>query len=430
MKNIRLLLPFLLVFCKAIGQGNYSPMLDSLAWLTQTSDFTGTTYQWNYSMGDTIIGSDTYKKYNRAYLKEDTINRKVYKYDTINNVDLVLYDFALNIGDTFPLITLSNLQTVQTVCVLKDSVLTYAGFRDRWYLYFINFQQGVYIYESFGSITDPIAVYRPPNLDPVIYATCIYHNGIKTYGNLCPNYLTTFQFFLNPATCGECNGSASVFTTLNPVSISWTVPPYSGNSTIGLCPLSTGTVTVTQPPSQSVYSSFFMIPSASQALNQQINVIQASCANCCDGTISVSTISGVPPFIYSWQPSVSTTDSANGLCPGQYIITVTDSAGCTSFDTVTISFSTNLENLEYLTPPLEPYWLSFSYNQITVHTNGSDLKTLDVNVFDVSGRLITSLNNLSPNIPTTHTIQTPGIYLAEIRSKGQTLYKQKILLTL
>jgi hypothetical protein len=421
MKTIRIVV-LLCISLRALGQGNYSPMLDSLTWLTQTSNFTGTTYHWNYSLGDTTINSFNYTKYSSGLLREDTINRLVYKYDTNNNIDLVLYDFTLNIGDTFLLNTMTNPQTIQTVCVLKDSILTSSGFRDRWYLSFINSQQGIYIYESFGSLTDPIWVYCPPNYDPQWYATCIYHNGLKTYGNLCPNHLTTFQFFLNPSTCGECNGSASVFTTLNQITINWSVPPFTGYNTINLCPQSTGTVTVTQPPSQLVYSNVFMIPSASQPVTQQINALQASCATCCDGSINVSNVVGIPPFSYTWQPSVSSSDTANGLCPGQYIITISDSVGCSNQDTVFISFSTEVTN-------------AHSSNSIKIPTTLQIGQPLEIDsfpigaelvLFDLRGRAVFRSGDDSGHYLFNHI--SAGLYLAIIRRGNQSLYQQKIII--
>jgi hypothetical protein len=400
-------------------------MLDSLAWLSQLTSFTGTTYTWNYSLGDTVIGTNNYTKYSNAFLREDTINRKVYRRDLTNNNDILLYDFDLNVGDTFALKTLSIYTTIPAVCLLRDSVLTYSGYRDRWYLSFINSTPppgGMYIYESFGSIIDPISIYHPSFSDPVIYSTCIYHQGIKTFGSLCPNYLTTFQFFLNPATCGECNGSASIFTTLNPVSISWTVPPFTGTSTIGLCALSTGTVTVIQPPNQFVYSNFFIIPSASQPVTQQINATQASCATCCDGSITLTNTSGVPPFTYQWTPAVSTTSSATGLCTGQYIVTVTDSGGCTGTDTIVLSFSTFSPESHSGKEIYIPSFISTDQHlEIVNFPNDAELL-----LYDVRGRTVFRSDNNSGRFDLVH-LQT-GMYLAVIRRGNEVLYRHKIML--
>jgi hypothetical protein len=60
--------------------------------------------------GDTIINSKTYKKVNGnsyyeynfvRYIFEDTLNKKVYYYDFTHQKDSLIYDFNLQVGDTF-----------------------------------------------------------------------------------------------------------------------------------------------------------------------------------------------------------------------------------------------------------------------------------------------------------------------------------------
>ena len=59
--------------------------------------------------------------------------------------------------------------------------------------------------------------------------------------------------------------------------------------------------------------------------------------NTCNA-IAVATVSGgVPPFTYQWDDSaIQTTDTAFGLCSGQYTVVVTDALGNTIVDTVII----------------------------------------------------------------------------------------------
>jgi gliding motility-associated-like protein len=53
------------------------------------------------------------------------------------------------------------------------------------------------------------------------------------------------------------------------------------------------------------------------------------CNGACDGTATIVSGNGVPPFTYSWNdPSTQTTSTANGLCPGNYDVTLTDDHGC------------------------------------------------------------------------------------------------------
>lgn len=67
-----------------------------------------------------------------------------------------------------------------------------------------------------------------------------------------------------------------------------------------------------------------------------------SCAGLCNGTATVTAISGTPPYTYSWAPGGATTSSVSGLCAGSYSVTVTDAASATSSTSVTITQPTAL----------------------------------------------------------------------------------------
>jgi gliding motility-associated-like protein len=62
----------------------------------------------------------------------------------------------------------------------------------------------------------------------------------------------------------------------------------------------------------------------------------ASCFGYTDGAASVTVTGGTPTYTYSWSPNVSSTNSAANIAAGQYIVTVTDSAGCAGTVTVTV----------------------------------------------------------------------------------------------
>src|SRR6185436_3276751 len=60
------------------------------------------------------------------------------------------------------------------------------------------------------------------------------------------------------------------------------------------------------------------------------------CSGACNGSLTVNTINGVPPFSYLWSTG-DTTASIDSLCAGSYSVTVTDSIGCISTSQVTLS---------------------------------------------------------------------------------------------
>jgi len=61
-----------------------------------------------------------------------------------------------------------------------------------------------------------------------------------------------------------------------------------------------------------------------------------SCFEGSDGTANISTTTDYPPYFYNWSDG-QTGEQANNLTMGDYYITITDNAGCLSFDTITIN---------------------------------------------------------------------------------------------
>jgi gliding motility-associated-like protein len=59
--------------------------------------------------------------------------------------------------------------------------------------------------------------------------------------------------------------------------------------------------------------------------------------NYCNGDIQINSSNGTAPFIYNWSNNISTTNSVQNLCPGNYSVTVTDSLNCIATANVVIS---------------------------------------------------------------------------------------------
>lgn len=65
---------------------------------------------------------------------------------------------------------------------------------------------------------------------------------------------------------------------------------------------------------------------------------QASCITCADGTASVTTTGTTGGLTYAWSPAGGTAATATGLLTGNYIVTVTDTFGCVTMDTVFVAY--------------------------------------------------------------------------------------------
>lgn len=72
-----------------------------------------------------------------------------------------------------------------------------------------------------------------------------------------------------------------------------------------------------------------------------ITPTHVSCFGANDGSATANATGGTSPYTYSWA-SGQTTQTINNLSPGQYAVTITDAAGCSDVEIVTITQPTQL----------------------------------------------------------------------------------------
>jgi gliding motility-associated-like protein len=74
------------------------------------------------------------------------------------------------------------------------------------------------------------------------------------------------------------------------------------------------------------------------AVSAQISNTAVRCFGECNGVATANVSNGSPPYTYQWNdPLLQKTVTADSLCIGTYSVTVTDSRGCTTTGTVTIT---------------------------------------------------------------------------------------------
>lgn len=207
MKNIVLVLFLLSPALTGKAQMNfYHPFPDSNAVWGMVSGCTDVScgdwkYIQDYYVGDTLIGSFSYKKIHEelllmtagnccsvpetagpGYLREDTAGRKVYWRTASMSSDSLLYDFTLNPGDTLKGY-FNNYGMGPWVVQSVDSILVGSTFRKR-----INFdttENSFYfsIIEGIGSTTGLTALYWG-HFERGISLQCFSVNGIIQYTSL------------------------------------------------------------------------------------------------------------------------------------------------------------------------------------------------------------------------------------------------------
>jgi gliding motility-associated-like protein len=144
------------------------------------------------------------------------------------------------------------------------------------------------------------------------------------------------------ASCGSNNGTATATPSggTSSYTYSWnTTPAQTGQTATGLA-AGTYSVTVTDNAGCTVTASATV--SSSSGMTATATSTASSCGNN-DGTATANPSGGTSPYTYSWSTSPAQTgQTATGLAPGNYSVTITDNAGCTATASATVTNSGGL----------------------------------------------------------------------------------------
>ncbi len=99
------------------------------------------------------------------------------------------------------------------------------------------------------------------------------------------------------------------------------------------CTTMTYFVTVTDNNSGCFVTDSLLVEVDNVSTTLQVDSI--SCNGLCDGKINLTVQSNYPPYHYVWSNSANTSE-VDSLCAGSYIVTVTDSVGCSIEDTIVL----------------------------------------------------------------------------------------------
>ena len=171
-----------------------------------------------------------------------------------------------------------------------------------------------------------------------------------------PEILVTSSFS-NNASCGLCNGSATVNVSggVSPYSYDWTPDPTAGegtNNATGLCSGITS-VLITDDVGCTFVETFGISDIGAEVLATTSN--DASCFGVCDGDAEVLYVCSDPTCSQEWFDSATglsmgiTTPTITGLCAGDYLVEVVNNSGCISVEPVTISSPSQIIANEVIT---------------------------------------------------------------------------------
>ncbi len=203
--------------------------------------------------------------------------------------------------------------------------------------------------------------------------------------NACPNSgYQTYAFTINvnsplvtidrtEISCPGANDGALNVLPVNPGGYSYQWQP-GGQTTSGISNLSPGSYPVTVYDSTTGCSATF--PNTlldPPVLTDSAFVIAASCTGSASGIAAAVASGGTAPYSFSWNTIPPTlNDTATGLAGGVYIVTVTDSHGCTATTSVNVNSSSTalILNIDTIASVLDLLCYTDTTGTITVNASG------------------------------------------------------------
>ncbi|MCB9231265.1 MAG: T9SS type A sorting domain-containing protein [Bacteroidia bacterium] len=215
------------------------------------------------------------------------------------------------------------------------------------------------------------------------------------------------------ASCGA-NADGSAFVHIKGCAGPYTVLWSNNATTDTITNLAAGTYVVTVTDSGSVtYTDTVVVGSAGQ-ISTSGTVTPTACGSN-SGAIDL-TVAGNAPFTFLWNNAATTEDLMN-LAAGNYIVTVTDSGGCTAKDTFTVSQVGGINSLSFVLTLIScaggangaidltvsggtsPFTYSWSNSATTQDISGLSAGTFVVTVTDNNGCALSDSATLNDPLP-------------------------------
>jgi uncharacterized repeat protein (TIGR01451 family) len=168
-------------------------------------------------------------------------------------------------------------------------------------------------------------------------------NGAGCNSTLTTNVANSSQVVatiggITPASCGACDGGATVYVTGGNAPYTYLWSPGGGTSATATS-LCAGTYTATVTDQNGCSFATTVAISNSSTLVATLSSTPTACG-ACNGSANVTASGGTPPYTYDWYPGTPTGDgtvSVSGLCVGTYTLIVSDAVGCNYAGSVQIT---------------------------------------------------------------------------------------------
>ncbi|HWY11034.1 MAG TPA: gliding motility-associated C-terminal domain-containing protein [Bacteroidia bacterium] len=211
----------------------------------------------------------------------------------------------------------------------------------------------------------------------------------QTINLLQPNPISIIATTSSITCFGQCNASlsGSAFGGSPVYTFTWTTPaPATFNTPIisGQC---AGTYTLDVKDANGCSTQTIVTVAAPVSMVVALTPVSPSCNGGCNGSITSTVSGGTPAYTYNWTTG-STATSINGLCIGNYSLTVTDANGCQKTTSTTVAApppiaitttaipttcagSCNGQALSNASGGTPPYVYSWSTIPVTTNTTGT-----------------------------------------------------------
>ena len=242
--------------------------------------------------------------------------------------------------------------------------------------------------------------------------------------------LTAIATGTNVLCHGDSTGQANAVASGGEGSYTYSWSP-SGDSAATASNLGAGTYTCTITDStgcSTTVTATITQPVAAVALT--MSHTDESAANANDGSATASVTGGTSPYTYIWTPGGQTSSSITGLSAGTYTVVVTDSNGCSSMDTVSISYPNGVANLQANGLLVNVFPVPAN-EVLNIHITLPQSKAVTMEVFDINGKRVDAVHY---SVGTSTTVQYNAKQLASgtysLRfTAGNTVINQRVIVT-
>ena len=170
---------------------------------------------------------------------------------------------------------------------------------------------------------------------------------VDTFAVLTPEDFTVTDSVIDPTCPGDSTGM--IYLGVSGATPGYTYAWSTGDTTQSISGVGSGSysVTITDSAGCTTVDTVTITGPAAWMLNSEIT--EPTCNGDMDGMIDLTTSGGTPGYSYAWSTGDSTED-VSGLGAGTYAVTVTDTLGCTTTDSITVSEPTAISGSATTTP--------------------------------------------------------------------------------